>query len=902
MKRPGRAGSAFRGRLEPDPAAADIAPFLVQSGLLGRTPSQHQITHTKPLPVEYGFPPERTLPRSARPKALASKKAPAKAIATARSSRIHTAHAPPLAPPSAAAPEAPNVFYGTVLPPTDPPAACNFAQLSELLDRLLAQQRAPPSQTVSNIFGEVIRQYYIECSNLGAILGDCRDFFESALRDLPKLERELADIVAVVSAEIEAHRQAIQVIKPTIEHNESEKARLQKVIADLRLDLKKATEHHDAVVRHLALATNELTEVKSSLNQLDNRIKKKNQKLMDILEEVRILSAVASSYTTDTLRFAENLESLREQQEEGRQSIHGAQRIVRDYQTNIARQDLEITLLTDALEGSRIAPQTIDAECQVDIISRRSLKQEPVRTPTVAHRVESSETPGWDLMSRISAEFALATGRPRREKAIRMTTYEDYAKLKRILLRHETEFRIPTEELAAMQDGDFLLTVKNNDPYRLYASSIMTTIMHRAVHTTAVHFIGTQTLIPQGKGATGEENERAIPKTRFLTLVSTDYSRRGSRQFSWLVETIKKIYENKFAEDEKALASGLPLTPLPEFVAAYALRINRLQFLADQFCWDVHISCHEHEGRSPEVDMFVCFLDEKYNFEQLAFFLVCRNDCLELGSAVGVFTSDRLETFHEYYLSEDQLSVLLRLWWQSRQRPEHEQRILEHAVPRPAVYLEAIKRYVAMHDILSHCIVDYMEDKIRLLDDMMLRSRIMPRLTSDRLLRTLRKLIPELTETQLNDLHRASVIQGKPRTTITLVKFIYEFKSKSVLRFHRDGLEDKGENPEVYRAVREQWNRMSLDLSNVLDFFKSQSSLEPDNLTLKLFLDETSRFHSNLTHSLFSQQGSLSMIRYYQFLFSLDLLFSTLATYKEGSDTLVSMECSIRENWMQHVY
>jgi hypothetical protein len=908
MKRPGRAGSAFRSKIEPDPANMDIEPSLVQSGLLGRTPEQHPITHTKIPAVEYGFPPDLALPippipRSARSKTVISKTAAPKTITTARPSRIRSVQPVPLEPGATESPEAPNVFYGTILPPTDPPASCNFTQLNELLDRLMTQKRSPPSQIIGNVFGEVIRQYYVECSNQGSVLGDCRDFFEGALRDIPVLERELADVVGAVRAQIEEHERAIRDIKPTIERQEAEKARLQKVITDLRQDLKTITERHDSVVRNLALAANELNEVKSSLNQLDNRIKRKNQKLMDLLGEVRILSGVASSYTTDTLRFAENLECLREQQQDGRQSIYEAQRVVVDYQTNIARQDLEITLLTDALEGSRIAPELADEECQVDLISRRALRPEPPRVQALAPRPSAPDIQSIDLMSRIAAEFAIATGKPRSEKTLRLTSYEDYAKLKRILLRYEGEFRIPTEELSAMQNGEFDLSLKNQDPYRLYASSLMTAIMHRAVLTAGMHYIETQTLIPQGKGAAGGGgDERSMPKTRFLTLVSTDYSRRASRQFTWLIETIKQLYEHKYAEDEKALASDLPLTPFPEFVAAYGLRINRLQFLADQFCWDVHISCHEHEGRSLEVDMFVCFLDEKYNCEQLAFFLMCRSDCLELGSAVTVFTSDRLETFHEYYLSQDQLSHLLGLWWQSRQKPEHERRMLEHAVPRPAVYLEAIKKYIAMHDILSHCVSDYMEDKIALLEDMMLRSRILPRMNPDRLVKTLRKLIPELTDAKVNDLHRASVVQGKPRTSTTLEKFIREFKSRSVLRFKREGVETKNENPDVYRVVREEWDRMSSDLDDIFEFFKSQSSLEADNLMLKLFLDETSRFHSNLKHALSYQQGSLSLIRYYQFLFSLDLLFSTLATYKEGSDTLLSMECSIRENWMQHVY
>jgi hypothetical protein len=914
MRRPANCTvRAFRNKTEPEPVLQDIEPAIVHSGLLGKSPMQHHIQYSKPSPAEYSLPPElclprNTTPRSARPRTARPPRPPQPSSTDNTLAPDIPAHVPQTSRPELSPPKAvdgPNIFYAKVLPAAEPPSSSNFEQLEEMLERLIQEQPMNPSQIFGHVFGEVIRQYHMECAGQGSILDECRDFFTKAIDNIPEIEKHYRDLINSMEKEIAQHRIAIQAVGPIIEQAEHKKAYLATVVADLRRDLKVLVDHHDSVIRNVVVATNELNEIKARLNRLDMRTQKKNEKLMHMINQLRVMTDISSSYTTDTLRFAENLKFLRGQQEEGRTEIEKTSKVVKDYRQNIARYDNQISRLADNIEQSRIEPQLADLAVQVDLITRRFFKEQrreilPSRSMTSVTAMPQSDD---DLMKRIATEFALSTGRSGVARQILVTSYEEYAKLRRILFKHEDEFRIPPEAIADMETGNIRLQDADKDHLRLFVASMIDSVLYRAARKKPAHEILTQTLTPQPIPEAGNAHFQRIAKeSRFISLVGIDYSRRNPRQFSWLLETINAIYEEKRADDEKALATGSPLVPLPEYVIKYAKDQKKLQFLADQFCWDIHITAHEHNGRAPPADMFVSFLDEQFSTEQLAFFLLCRSDCLKVGSAVTVTTRDQVETYNEYFVSDDQVRIALEIWWKDRNRLEFFNSIIECSVSRPAVHLEATKKYVGMHDILLSSVLMYADDKLRKLRECLAETRITPRLNQMHFNRLLKTLIPELTEQDLAEFHKATVMQGKRRANVPVQAFVQKFKGNSVLRNKRGGIEQSDENLDVFNIVLERWQATQLDLGNILDFFESHAALEPDNLTLKVLLDDAVRHHSNLVHSMSYRRGTLCLMQYYQFMFSLDVLFSTLSVRKVSPETLLSMECSARENWLEEVF
>jgi hypothetical protein len=253
-------------------------------------------------------------------------------------------------------------------------------------------------------------------------------------------------------------------------------------------------------------------------------------------------------------------------------------------------------------------------------------------------------------------------------------------------------------------------------------------------------------------------------------------------------------------------------------------------------------------------------------------------------------------------MSDDQIRMALEIWWKDRNRLEFFNSIIEYSVPRPAIHLEATKKYVGMYDVLLSSVLMYANDKVRRLRELLRETRITPRLDKVGFNRLLKTLIPELTEQDLAEFHKSSVIQGRRRGNMPMKAFVQKFEDNSISRKHQGGIEQTDEDLDVFKVVLEKWQATQLDLRNIFDFFKSQAALEPDNLTLKTLLDDAIRHHSNLVHSISCQKGTLSLMQYYQFMFSLDVLFSTLPVHKASPETLLSIECSARENWLEEVF
>lgn len=906
MRRPVSTGSTFRTNTVQELTTKDMEAVIVNSGLLGKKPSQHEIKYTQPSQVEYKPPPDICIPSGTTTR-LASIKRPKTAVArvpppkTPRRATVTRNIEPQLPEPTPAS--IPFVYYGKILGASEPPAANNFEQLNEILERLISEEGANEWKIHGNLFGEVIRQYCVECAAQGEILSDCRDYFVYASDKILQIRHHYDSIVAEVEKEIKANKDAMVPVTEELEKARKRKEELIKFIEDLKKTLDALKSRYDEMVSRIAAATKELAQMRELLNQIEDKLARKNARLLELIEQLRILSSIASSYTNDSLKFAENLAEVRRQQNEAAITIKEAQEIVEQYKTNIALIDKEIGELTEALEQSRIKPETADVEAQIDLISRRLFKTTNVEEELVQR--QAGKAPGFDgsLWEKIKKEYGLQTGKGKNIENLTIQSYEDYAKLKKIVLKHEQEFRLSPELVRAGETGDFELEPNDLDLKGLYAASLMSQIMQRAISQPVHKRVETQTVVPRRR--VKEENkelQRIMKESRLIALVGTDFSHRSPQQLKWIIKNIREIYDAKALADEHALANGKRIMPFPEFIISYAKEQFKLQFLCDQFCWDIYLTSHEHKTRTQEIEIFVAFLDEKMTTEQLAFFLIARADCLNVGSAVSLYTRDGLETYNEYYIDVEQMELLMPLWWSDRLKQKYIDSITELSVSRPAVHLEATKRYLAMHDILIKLVIFYAEDSVARLSEMLKLYRLKPRPTKEQFETIMRKMVKVLTDQDLEELYRSTILKSVERENISAKKFIRNFEATSLLVKRRKYEYEENQDIELNIAVEEQWNLMKADLERVFEFFRAQQALQPDNLTLKTYFDDAVRYHSNLIHAMALNNGKISSMQFYQFLFALDASFSAISSVTEDQETLISMECAIRETWMDTVF
>ncbi|OHS93096.1 hypothetical protein TRFO_40597 [Tritrichomonas foetus] len=1003
MQRPLHQGSAFRNKLPKEPKTKDIEAAVVNSGLLGKKPSQYKIKYSKPSLADQKPPaPEIFVPpvsaragnnikTPSRPQTATSR---AKTPVSARRrdlSRPQTpssmmTNTPDLTPRNLKETKnvnVPNIFYAKILSSNDPPSVVNFLQLSEVLDRLLKQQQiyeekyekqkqiqkveTPidqleienedsniPKADIENslekendnetgkdveneveyeideeklkeykkkrekekneltkiyhsIFGEVIRQYFVECTAQGDVLSICRDFFAGAYDHIPNIRKHYDDIIEEIIKQTKNHRGEIMKLGPEIEKNLHHSERLKGLIEEFRKDLKVLVDHHDVLMNNISTAFKELMEMKANINQMNSRLESKNKKLMELIEELRSLDSISASYTSDTIRFAENLRSIRIQQENGRKQITICQNEVDRLKDTISRVDKEITTFTEDIERSRIKPETANFAAQVDLVSRRLFKESKPIEILMRPNVYTEEFTG-NLYQRIRQEYQhlVGAGPQSTGEYIVIDSYDDFAKFKKVLLKNEEKLHMSNEVIEAASNGNFsLLNLQNNDFVRIFASNLSRNIVADAIIKPPIHQVSTQVLAQQQEFEPEETGgDRLKAHSRFLGMIESDYSQRAPQSFEWLCNTIHDIYNAKAIDDDKVLneSYATDLINFPEYIYHYAHNKFQIKFLADQFCWDVYITSHEHKGRTQEIDIFVGFLDEVFNAEQLAFFLIGRSDCLKVGSSVTIFTRDQIEKCSELFLSNDQIETYMRIWWLGRYRKSFYNSVLELSQMRPSIHLEATKRYCAMHDILLKNIIFYAEDAVDRLHDLLLQHRITPRLTLPQFNKLMKLMIPSLTQQQLADFYRATVTKAKQRTNISLDDFVNEFNATSILINRYEKVIEEGNNEEMLRTVEQLWNQKRVELLQVYEFFASQSSLQPDNLTLKTYFDDSTKFLSNLNHSIAIGDGNLATIHFYQFMFSLDILFSTIHEYDLPPDSLVSLECAVRENWLEKVF
>lgn len=771
------------------------------------------------------------------------------------------------------------------------------------------------SHIYNNIFGEVIRQYFVECSAEGDLLSSCRNYFNLANIKIPQIKKHYDDIIDKIVKQTNDDNEAIKTMGPEIESNEKRRLHLQKLIDEFKNNLKILTDHHDKLMNQTAVAFRELSDMQQRVNQLNSRLANKTRKLMELIEELRSLDSISASYTSDTIRFADNLRQIRVQQETGRKQIQKNQIEVDRIKESILIIDKEIVKLTEDIEKSRIKPVISYMGIQVDLVSRRLFKSqktiEKVMKETVAERTHFTGS----LFQKVKEEYMIKNRNKKmspNDEGIVLDSYEDYAMFKQIILKYEQELHMSPAVIEQAEKGEFAYngkdTEKSIDFIKLFSSNLAKSIVSDAIHNTPFRRVSTQTLVEQQEFQPEEEVSK-IDKTgsRLLSMIDADYSQRNPQPLDWLLKVIHELYNAKTIEDERTLSqkSVTELKNFPRFIYDYFHKKHKIQFFADQICWDVYITSHEHKERTQEIDVFLGFLDEEFDCEQLAFYLIMRSDCLKVGAPVTVFTRDSVEKYNEYYLADDQIETLMQKWWFERYKKEYFNSVMEQSIPRPSIHLEATKRYVGMNDLLIKNVTFYRDDAVDRLNDLLIKYRIKPRLTLKQFKNLINIIIPSIQDPQIEDFYRSTVAKAKERINTNVDDFVDVFNNTSVVmkRCRQTVKEDGsiGNNHVLLQNISDNWESSRPRLMEIFKFFQNQASLQPDNLTLKTMFDDSSRHLNNLNHAIASSDGEMATVYYYQFLFSLDALFSTLKNeFKQ--DSLISMECTIRESWLEKVF
>jgi hypothetical protein len=512
------------------------------------------------------------------------------------------------------------------------------------------------------------------------------------------------------------------------------------------------------------------------------------------------------------------------------------------------------------------------------------------------------------LFDKVRKEFSAAAGRPiRSDQAITVQSYTELSSLERIIDANDEHFHLSEAQISQATAGDFELKTASSEWVRLFASKITEDILHNATRKFPRVEQTSQTLFAQiDYQASAVANARTWSGNTFLSLIPTDFSQRDPQPLSWLIPFMAVLYTEQTIENQSAFAENRPLTPFPHVVVAHAKRSFAIEFLRDQFCWDLHITAHALRSQSTQVEMFCDFLDERYDASQLAFFLICRGDCLTTGSSVAVRTNDQVDMYEECFLSLEQLERILPKWWAHRYKRKYFVGLLDLSGPRPAIHLSATTRYVAMGNILFSMMCEYTADLIERLSEALDKYRISPRPTLSAFSKLAQKIIPGIPIPTIERLHRANLTKGGMRREVTIDKFMSLFSANSILNAQLAPTSESDDSKKhgVLPSISAEWAKQKLTHENMIDFFKTQCAREPDNVTLKTQFNEVIRFQSLLAHAVSVGDEGNAARHFYQLLFGLDLLMSigTRLRPQDHEPGLKLMEVDVRENWLDRLY
>lgn len=929
-------GSSFRNKVHSEPLAMstyDISDQLVESGLFGRDPDNHIFVRSEDLSYSQSSLTHQEHAKIMRPRTKSS----ARSVLPGRSK--HPSFKSPVITPnlvdlvrentpkrpftsetlvlkSGERKEAPNVYFRKVIPYTEPPAEANFAQLSEVVDNMLQCGNMSENDVYHDVFDEVVKQYSVECTSLGELLDECKNFFWKVNQEIPRIKKYYGDIVAEIYLKI----QALKELKLDL-HKETndyivQQTNLSKLIDELKMDLESSVKVNDDLMKHLAIANQEIAASRVELNRLDCIINEKCGLLASVNEEIGTLDNLISCYSSDITKCTDDYAEIMKIIEATKGKIEDYKVKINTIKGTIAEVNKEINIYTNMHEETYKGPSYSAIDVQCDLISGKSfnINKKSVRmlndggVPSKSEIEESlsrNKKSKEDIFKGFVDSFNEICQKHEKGKII-ITTYEDMCFLKSMFMEYEEKFQLLEKEIEVPKRDKFPNEEGNKSHLSIYTSTITLNDTHTTVESVQKKTVGTQNMfknvvhkVPRKQVSLSEITS---PLLKFL---KSNHSMRAPMSLEWLLEQVETLYDAKAIENEKYLSLRQVPPPFGQFI--YNLIKSKLDddFLVDQYCWDLYLSAHEHCKSALVAEMFSKFIDENYDEEQLALYLKARSDCMKTGFIVTIQTRDLPESYNEFYLSQDQTEILLKSWWIERYKKHYFTDILHFAISRPAAHLDVSKRYIAMHDILYKVVEEYGNDLQLRIGEMLMKYRIVPRIRGKDFCRFIRRMLPISSDEQIEKLYRNTTLKSAERTDVNEDEFATMFREQCLIyRWVREDIGgntgNRSDNQIVHRTVRNLYERLKPRIMEISEYFNTQKNLQPDNVPLKIYCNRMSIFTSMLNHSLASRDGELSCVYLFRLTSTLDILFSTIKQIAPNliQPSLVSMECGIKENWM----
>jgi len=815
---------------------------------------------------------------------------------------------PRIGSPTKSTDDAPKAFYRNFLPPTAPPSISDYIQLKELLDKLRLSQDSNNVLSLydsyESIFLEVIRQYFIESSSQGRLLDKCRLFYFSLCKSIPKLKTRFENDLRRLQQRIEENNQIIESVKKDMIPSEDRKNHLSSLISELKDEQQLLVKHMDGVTTTLAQTSKEVDDLKVAATQLDSRIAEKNQKLIKLNDDLRTLDGVSAKCTADTVSVADYLRSVLNQIDINKTKIENEKKHIERFELSLSTINMEIEEIKNSFNQTITYVEHNDSSVQADLMVKTQKSSVIEKAKELREQQETAKSMplafAFHSLTK-SGKFSIP------KDGIQVSTYEEFASLKHLLLEHSSKFQMDKESINNAESGDFTLKEAPNDYIRLFSTKLTSSILDSSNRKVPLTEIGSQTLnrIVAISQKPSEMLLSAVStEDKFIRMIPVDYSQREPKSLLWMINSIRMIYDSKYTSDMKSIQNEDKLRPLNQFIIEFAKKNHSLEFLAYQFCWDINNTGIFYKGLNGEIDLFMQALYEYIDVEQLCFMLICRDSIIKSGSVVSLKLEDQSEQITEYYLNQDQLKVLLQKWWKDRFDIRVYNKVMEHAISRPAVHLEAIKRYVSMNDILKVTVGQYKLDLTHQIQELLMKTRIVPRISREDFRKLLLSLLPTLSDEDISKFYRITVIKNLHRLDVSEDEFAIKFRQGSLLLVRNEKPENDIRQEELMETIKDQWNTKKDELSQMVNFFDQFSKEHNDNIGLRALVIECQRHLSMLTHSISSNISSDACYDYFHLLFSLDLLFCNLPTpsLENNESTLVSLECSIKEYWLDSVF
>lgn len=791
-----------------------------------------------------------------------------------------------------------NVFYRMCVSEAEPPSESNFVQLNEVLDRSLEQLEADDvleqHEAFELVFLEMIRLYFIECSEQGRLLDKIRLFFASLADHIPKLRQRFEEQLAKLQEIIKNNREEIMQMEKEMGPIAEEKARIEGVISQLKTDYEQFSSHLDELNRSIAFTMKDTGALKLEADDMERQVAAKQNQLSEMDDELRSLEEQSTKTTVDSVKIAEELRGLHASLEEKKAKWQQAKSFLDGHKSQLLQINAEIEELERNLqEQEKAAAETDDQIVQVDLVSRAkssALMEARKKRQEKGGRVSANKEKIESMFR--GNELTVPS------EGVVVASYDDFSLLRQLILDNPDMFQLNQDEIKAAEDGSFELEGCDEDRIGLYASKLIARTIRRAIYMYPRFEVPTQTLAKPIKwkapGVWGISGN-----CRFLSLIPGNYSTREPGTLTWLIKNIRRLYDEKLQADLTAIAKKKPLTYFPEFILDFAKRNHKLEFMGHQYCWDLYITGTEFREQSLEVGTFMNAVDEVIAAESLCFALKCRDDVLKIGAVVNRRADDQNEQVTEYYLSQDQIAVCLPKWWKKRYRNAILECVMEKSIARPAAHLEAIKRYVSLNDIVATMADEFLKDNIARMHELLQQARITPRLSESGFYQFFRSMMPYLSDLQCRDLYRSTVLKTPVRIDVSQRKFKRVFRAQSLLYSQEQEKQSDGNLDDLFYSVKEEWDSKRNLLIMIRKFFEGVLQDNSESLEIRSLVTDAVRLEQTLTQSVAVRNSVEACFNYFQLTFVLDLLFSTVASFDVdiGSSALIALENCAKEFW-----